>query len=524
MAKVLIADKLSSAAAGVFNDRRIEAVVKTGLTEDQLVEIIGDFDGVAVRSATKVTRRVLESGERLRVVGRAGVGVDNIDVPAATARGIVVMNTPYGNSVTTAEHAIALMLATARQIAAADRSTRQGKWEKSRFIGMELQGKTLGLIGCGNIGSIVASRAQGLGMRVIASDPFLSPERVKALGVERVELDELLGRADVISLHTPLNDSTRNILSADALKKTRPGIRIVNCARGGLMDEAALAEAIRSGHVASAALDVFATEPPGQSPLFELENVVVTPHLGASTGEAQEKVAVQVAQQMADFLIAGAVANAVNTPSILAEEAPLLRPYIELARVLGSLAGQITESGLKGVTLTYSGHAAALNHKPLTASALEGLLSPLLESVNAVNAPVVARERNIDVTTVERERAEGYETLMRLTVLTERGERTVAGTLFQGGGPRIVDIQGIPLEARIAPRMLYTRNSDKPGFIGALGTTLGDAGINIASFHLGRNATGDAIALIDVDQEVPKEVMVSIRALPHVIQAKALHF
>ncbi|MSR23089.1 MAG: phosphoglycerate dehydrogenase [Gemmatimonadetes bacterium] len=523
MAKVLIADKLSAAAVRVFEERGVEAEVRTGLTEDQLVEIIGGFDGIAVRSATKVTKRVLEVGDRLRVVGRAGVGVDNVDVPAATARGVVVMNTPYGNSVTTAEHAIALMLASARQIAAADRSTRGGKWEKSRFMGMEVAGKTLGLIGCGNIGSIVASRAQGLGMRLITFDPFLSPERAKDLGVERVELDDLLRRADVISLHTPLNDSTRNILSAEALKKTRPGVRIVNCARGGLVDEEALAEAIRSGHVASAALDVFAKEPPGSSPLFELEDVIVTPHLGASTDEAQEKVAVQVAQQMAEYLITGAVTNAVNTPSISAEEAPFLKPYIELARVLGSLAGQITESGLKGVTLTYSGHASTLNNKPLTASALEGLLSPLLESVNAVNAPVVARERNIAVTTIERERAEGYETLIRLTVTTERGERTVAGTLF-GGSPRLVEIHGIPLEAQIAPRMLYTRNADKPGFIGALGTTLGDDGVNVARFHLGRNATGDAVALIEVDQEISKALMDRIRSLPHVIQAKPLNF
>jgi D-3-phosphoglycerate dehydrogenase len=388
-----------------------------------------------------------------------------------------------------------------------------------------VSGKTLGLIGCGNIGSVVATRAQGLGMRVIVSDPFLSPERAQELGVERVDLDDLLRRADVISLHTPLNDTTRNILSAEALATTRPGVRIVNCARGGLMDEAALFDALQSGHVASAALDVFATEPPGQSPLFELDNVIVTPHLGASTDEAQEKVAVQIAQQMADYLKEGTVANAINVPSISAEEAPLLRPYLELARMLGSLAGQITETGLTGVTLTYSGHAGTLNNRPLTAVALEGLMSPVLESVNAVNAPLIAKQRNIVVTTVEKERAEGYETMIRLTTNTERGERTVAGTLFQGGGgPRLVEIQGVPLEARIAPRMLYTRNSDRPGFIGALGTTLGDAGINIASFHLGRNETGDAIALIEVDQEIPKELMEKIGSLPHVIQAKALHF
>jgi len=524
VARVLIADKLSPTAVRVFADRGVEADYRPGLSEEELVGLVEGYDGLAVRSAAKVTKKVLDAGPRLRVVGRAGIGVDNIDVPAATARGVIVMNTPFGNSVTTAEHAIALMMALARQIPAADRSTRAGKWEKSRFMGMELTGKTLGLIGCGNIGSIVASRAQGLGMRVMAYDPFLSPERATELGVERAELDELLERADVISLHTPLNDSTRNILSREALGRTRRGVRIVNCARGGLIDEAALYEAISSGHVAGAAVDVFEKEPPGSHPLFELENVIVTPHLGASTGEAQEKVAVQIAQQMADYLLTGAVANAVNMPSVSAEEAPLLAPYIALARLLGSFAGQITQTGLRGVTLTYSGHAATLNNRPVTAAALEGLLSPLLASVNSVNAPVLARERNIHVTTVERDSAEGYETLIRLTVNTERGDRTIAGTLFQGGGPRIVEIQGIAMEARLSPRMLFTRNSDRPGFIGALGTALGDNGINIASFHLGRNESGDALALVDVDQEVPPEVMEVITSLPHVIQARVLSF
>ncbi len=524
MPKVLIADKLSPAAQEILESRGVEVDRRTGLTEDELVAIVGEYDGLAVRSAVKVTARVLEAAPRLRVVGRAGIGVDNIDVKTATARGVVVMNTPYGNSVTTAEHAIALMMAICRQIPAADRSTRQGKWEKSRFVGVELAGKTLGLIGCGNIGSIVASRAQGLGMRVIAHDPYLSPDRAREIGVERAELHDLLARADVISLHTPLTEGTRNILDAKALAKTRPGVRIVNCARGGLIDEPALAEAIASGHVAGAAVDVFEKEPPGEHPFFGLDNVVVTPHLGASTGEAQEKVALQVAQQMADYLLDGAVTNAVNMPSVSAEEAPTLRPYIDLARQLGSFAGQLTESGITGVTLTLSGHAAALNNRPIVASALEGLLSPLLESVNTVNAPVLAKERNIDVTTVEREKPDVYETLVRLTVQTERGDRTVAGTLIPGGGPRLVEVQGIPMEARLSSRMLYTRNSDRPGFIGALGTTLGNGGINIASFHLGRNDSGDAIALVEVDQEIPREVLEAIGALPHVIQVKDLQF
>ena len=361
-------------------------------------------------------------------------------------------------------------------------------------------------------------------MRVIATDPFLSPERAERLGIERLELDEVLERADFISLHTPLNDSTRDILDASALAKTKRGVRILNCARGGLIDEDALHEALMAGHVASAALDVFRSEPPGHHLLFECENVIVTPHLGASTGEAQEKVAVQIAEQMSDYLLTGAVTNALNMPAVSAEEAPLLRPYIQLARQLGSFAGQLTESGLQAVTITYAGEAASLNNHPITAAALEGLLSPLLANVNAVNAPVVAKERNIEVTTIERENAEGYENLIRLTVKTERGDRTLAGTLFQGERPRVVDVQGISIEARLAPRMLYTRNADKPGFIGALGTTLGDRGINIATFHLGRNDSGGAIALVEVDEEVPADVIESISALPHVIQARVLTF
>ena len=525
MPKVLVADQLSPAALEVFAARGVEADFRPGMSQDELILTIGDYDGLAVRSATRVTAEVLEAAPRLKIVGRAGIGVDNIDLDAATNRGVVVMNTPFGNSVTTAEHTIAMMLALARQIPAADRSTRAGRWEKSRFMGVELSGKVLGLIGCGNIGSIVANRAHGLRMHVITYDPYLSTERAEDLGVEKVELDALLARADVISLHTPLNEGTRNILGAEAIARTRRGVRIVNCARGGLIDERALADAIRAGHVAGAALDVFATEPARESPLFELDEVVVTPHLGAATTEAQENVAIQLAEQMADYLTTGAVVNALNMASVTAEEAPKLRPYMRLAEQLGGFAGQLTETGLKSVTITYAGEAAALNPRPLTATLLMGLLRPLLANVNMVNAPLVARERDIDVTTIERERIEGYRTLISLSVGTERGERSVAGTLFQGELPRVVEIRGIPVEAQLGPHMLYIRNRDKPGFIGALGTLLGDAGINIATFNLGRSGPGgDAIALIEVDQEVPDGVLDAICALPHVVQVKALSF
>lgn len=525
MPKVLISDNLSAAAVDVFQDRGVEVDVRTGLDEAALCEIIGNYDGLAIRSATKVTPVVLEAARNLKVIGRAGIGVDNIDVAAATNKGVVVMNTPFGNSVTTAEHAIAMMMALARQLPTADRSTRAGKWEKSKFMGVELNGKVLGLVGCGNIGSIVAERAQGLRMRVIAFDPFLGNERAEDLGVEKVELSELLSRADVISLHTPLNDQTRNILSAEAIASMKKGVRIVNCARGGLVDETALYDAIRDGQVAGAALDVYKTEPARENPLFELDQVVVTPHLGAATSEAQEKVALQVAEQMGDYLNTGAVVNALNMASISAEEAPRLKPYMSLAEQLGSFAGQLTETGLKGVTITYAGQAAKLNTKPLTATILQGLLMPLLASVNMVNAPVVARERNIGVTTVHQDQIEGYQTLVRLEVETERGQRSVAGTLFQERRPRLVEVRGIPVEAELGSHMLFVRNEDKPGFIGALGNILGDAGINIATFHVGRTAPGDeAIALVEIDQEVPADILKAICSLPHTMQCKTLAF
>ena len=524
MPKVLIADKMSDQAAEVFRARGIEVDVVTGLAPDELKQRIADYDGIAVRSATKVTAEIIAAG-KLKVIGRAGIGVDNIDVPAATQRGIVVMNTPGGNSITTAEHTLALLMSLARQIPAADRSTQDGKWEKSRFMGVELTGKTLGIIGCGNIGAIVAERAIGLRMRVVAYDPFLSPDRAQDLGVEKVTLEDLLTRADFITLHVPLTDQTRGILNAESLAKTKKGVRVINCARGGLVVEADLKTAIESGHVAGAALDVYAEEPARQNPLFGMEQVVATPHLGASTTEAQEKVALEIAEQMADYLLTGAVRNALNMPSLTAEESARLGPYMTLAHQLGSFAGQLTRSGLKDVCIEYEGQVAALNCRPLTQTVLAGLLSPILDSVNMINAPVLARERDIDVTEMKHERDCDFQTLIRLRVTTERGPRSVAGTLFGGTKPRIVEIKGIPVEAELGPNMLYITNEDRPGLIGALGGTLGDAGVNIATFHLGRAAPGaDAIALLEVDGEIPAEVLARVRALPHIKQAILLRF
>ncbi|MEH6755482.1 MAG: phosphoglycerate dehydrogenase, partial [Alphaproteobacteria bacterium] len=387
MPKVLISDKMSDRAREIFAARGLEVDVKPGMSEDELIACIGEYDGLAIRSATKATAKVLEAADNLKVIGRAGIGVDNVDIPAATARGIVVMNTPFGNAITTAEHAIAMMMSLARQIPEANTSTQESKWEKSRFMGVEVTGKTLGLVGCGNIGSIVADRALGLKMKVVAFDPFLGEDRAKEIGVEKVELDELLARADFITLHTPMTDQTRGIIDAAAIAKTKPGVRIINCARGGLVVEADLKDALESGHVAGAALDVFETEPAKDNPLFGLPNLVCTPHLGASTDEAQVNVAIQVAEQMSDYLLDGAVVNALNMASVSAEDAPRLAPYMKLAEQLGSFAGQLTETDLKSVTIEYAGHAAELNTKPLSAAALQGLLSPMLDSVNMVNAP-----------------------------------------------------------------------------------------------------------------------------------------
>ncbi|HSL78042.1 MAG TPA: phosphoglycerate dehydrogenase [Pseudolabrys sp.] len=527
MPKVLISDALSPAAVQIFKDRGIEVEFQPALGKDRekLAAVVGNYDGLAIRSATKVTSKVLEQARSLKVIGRAGIGVDNVDIPAATARGIIVMNTPFGNSITTAEHAISLMLALARQIPEADASTRAGKWEKNKFMGVEIFGKTLGVVGCGNIGSIVADRATGLRMKVVAFDPFLSQERADNLGVEKVEIDELFRRADFITLHTPLTDKTRNIINAGAIKNMKKGVRIINCARGGLVDEAALYEALRSGQVAGAAFDVFVTEPATENPLFHLPNVVCTPHLGAATSEAQENVALQIAEQMSDYLLRGAITNAINFPSISAEEAPKLKPFIALAEKLGSFAGQLTETGISKVQLAYEGAVAQMNTKALTSAALAGLLRPMLGDVNVVSAPVVAKERGIVVEEVTREMPEDYESLITVTVTTERQTRHVSGTVFADGRPRIVNIKGIRMDAEFGPSMIYITNLDKPGFIGKFSSTLGEAGINIATFHVGRDAPGgNAVALIEIDGDLPEAVLAKVRALPQVQQAKPLHF
>ncbi|WP_026616429.1 phosphoglycerate dehydrogenase [Ensifer aridi] len=525
--RVLVSDELSETAVQIFRDRGVEVDFepKLGKDKERLAEVIGKYDGLAIRSATKVTEKLIAAATNLKVVGRAGIGVDNVDIPAASRRGIIVMNTPFGNSITTAEHAIALMFAVARQLPAADGSTQAGKWEKSKFMGVEITGKVLGVIGAGNIGSIVCARAIGLKMHVIAYDPFLSKERAEEMGVVKVELDELLAQADFITLHVPLTDKTRNILSAEAIAKTKPGVRIINCARGGLVDEKALAEALKSGHVAGAGFDVFEVEPATESPLFGLPNVVCTPHLGASTTEAQENVALQIAEQMSDYLVKGAVSNAINMPSITAEEAPILKPFIRLADVLGAFVGQVTESAIKEIEILYDGATAAMNTKALTSAVLAGLIRPQVADVNMVSAPVMVKEKGIILSEVKRDKTGVFDGYIKLTVKTANQTRSVAGTVFSDGKPRFIQIKGINLDADVGNHMVYLTNTDVPGMIGFIGTTLGEANVNIANFQLGREKQGgDAIALLYVDGPVSEIVLDRLRANPAIRQAKPLVF
>ena len=523
MPKVLIADELSPRAVEIFRARGVEVDIKTGLKKPELLEIIDQYDGLAVRSATKADAAVIAAGKKLKVIGRAGIGVDNIDIPAATARGMVVMNTPFGNSITTAEHAIALLFAAARQLGAADVSTQAGKWEKNRFMGVELFSKTLGLIGCGNIGAIVAERAIGLKMKVIAYDPFLTPERAVKIGVEKVEFDELLARADAITLHTPLTERTRNILSAEALAKARKGVIIVNAARGGLVDEAALRANLESGHVAAAGFDVFTTEPAKENVLFGAPNLVATPHLGASTNEAQENVALQLAEQMSDFLLLGAVSNALNTPSITAEEAPRLKPFVELITKLGTFAGQLVDDGLEAVEIEYEGDVTQLNTQPLTAAALASVMRPPIPEVNMVSAPSILKDKGTPLKESKSEVSPVYGSLIRIKVKTGGSWRSLAGSL-NAGSPKIVEVKGMALEADFHPIVLFVNNRDKPGFIGNLGTLLGEGEINIATFHLARpTAGGDAIAIVGLDQTLPEELQQRLRELPNVRYVKVLH-
>ena len=522
--RVLIADSMSSQALSVFKDRGVEAVQPGKLSIEELKDSIGKFEGLAVRSSTQVTADLLEHAKNLKVVGRAGIGVDNVDIPACTKNGVVVMNTPYGNAITTAEHAMAMMLALARHIPQANDSTQEGKWEKSRYMGMELTGKLLGIIGAGNIGSIMAKKSIGYGLRVQAYDPYLTEERADKMGIQKVDLKTLLASSDIISLHVPKTPETANIISADALNKMKPGSLLVNCARGGLVDESALHAALTNGQLKGAALDVYEIEPAKDNLLFGLDNVICTPHLGASTVEAQEKVAVQIADQISDYLLGGAINNALNAPSLSAEEAKILKPYLQLAQRLGSFIGQMTLDPIRSLTITYGGEANELNFAPLTNQVIQSLLEHHSSFVNSVNARDLARERNIDIIEAHNESKDEYPCRISVAVETESSSRTISGTLIKNR-PRVIDVTGIELESELGEHMLYITNPDTPGVVGAIGSTTATSGINIAKMHLGRDRHGgNAIVLLEIDEK-PNEIdLETLRVLPNIKEVRYLQF
>lgn len=525
MPKVLISDKLDPLAVDIFKKAGVEVDFKPGLKPEEQLAIIDQYDGLAIRSETKVTAEMIAKAKNLKVIGRAGIGVDNVDIPVATNAGIVVMNTPFGNSITTAEHAIAMMFSLARQIPQANASTHAGKWEKSKFMGAELYNKTLGVVGCGNIGSIVADRALGLKMKVIAFDPFLTIERAHDIGVEKVELEEIYKRSDFITIHVPKNDKTSHMINKDTIAQMKDGVYIINCARGGLIVEADLKEALDSGKVAGAALDVFEVEPAKENILFNHPKLICTPHLGASTTEAQVNVALQVAEQMADYLVNGAVTNALNMPSISAEDAPRLKPYLGLGAQLGEFAGQITEHAIESIEIEYEGTVTDTNTDPITSVIIAHLLGAQTESINMVNALKVAEARGIQIKQSYDKTGRNWRSMINLIVKTSKRTRNVTGTLFTGKEPRVVNIEGVPIEAALTKDMLFIRNKDKPGLIGGLGTILANGGQNIADFRLGRVKAGEtAICLVSLDAPLSDDLFEQVAALPQIESVKRLKF
>jgi D-3-phosphoglycerate dehydrogenase len=528
--KVLISDSMSDVAREIFEKTEgIECVVDTSITPEELVEQIKDYAGLVVRSRTKVTAEVLAAATNLKVIGRAGTGVDNIDVTEATKRGVVVMNTPGGNTITTGEHAVAMMVALSRNIPQATASMREGKWEKKRFEGTELTNKTLGILGVGNIGSIVASRAQGLKMSVIAFDPYISDEAAEKLSITLVTMDELYAKSDFISIHVPLTKETANIVDKDALAKMKKGAFLINCARGGIVNEQDLADAITSGHLAGAAFDVFSKEPPAaDNPLLKLDEVILTPHLGASTQEAQENVARAVAEQISEYLTTGSVRNAINVPSVPSELLSALGPYISLGEKLGSFQGQLlsggTTGGIEEVTIEYSGDVVDYDVSPITIAAIKGILDQVMDQyVNFVNAPHVAKERGIKVTEVKSSRSIDFASSVTIKVKTKDGESLVEGALFGKSEPRIVKIDEFFLDAVPEGYLLLLHNKDEPGVIGNIGTLLSDGKVNIARLHLGRSAVGgEAVSVWNIDTPLSKELTEKILKIPNIISVRVV--
>ena len=522
--KVLISDNLSTRGVEILKKAGLEVEFRSKTSAEEIEKMIGDYDALIIRSATKVTAALLEKAVKLKVVGRAGSGLDNVDIPAANKKGVVVMNTPGGNTVTTAEHTLGMIFACARMIPQADASMKAGKWEKKKFEGVELYEKTLGIVGLGAIGGVVANRCTALGMKVLAFDPFISTEKAKQLGIELADLETIWKRADFITVHTPKTKETANLINKDTIARMKDGVRIINCARGGIVNEPDLYEALKSGKVAGAAFDVFEKEPPENHPLLTLENFIATPHLGASTKEAQENVATAVAEQIVDYLIAGTVRNAVNVPSVPADQLPSLAPYILLAERMGLFTSQIAEGGLSQVTVEYSGEVAALKLEPVTLAALKGLLTPTLqENVNYVNAPFLAKDRGIEVKVSQSKEAREYTSIITLRVRTGQTETSDIGTLNSRKEPRIVQVNEFPMEAVPAGDMLVLMNNDKPGVIGGIGITLGKNGINISRMQFGRESEGGrAMSVVSVDSTIPDKVMDEIRKLPNVLSVKQI--
>jgi D-3-phosphoglycerate dehydrogenase len=520
--KVLISDNLSTCGVDILKKAGLEVEFRSKTTVEEIEKMIGDYDALIIRSATKVTAGLLEKASKLKVVGRAGSGLDNVDIPAATKKGVVVMNTPGGNTVTTAEHTIGMIFASARMIPQAYSSMKAGKWEKKKFEGVELFDKTLGIIGLGAIGGVVANRCTALGMKVLAFDPFISTEKAKQLGIELADLDTIYKRSDFITLHTPKTKETAGLINKDTIAKMRDGVRIINCARGGIVNEADLYEALKSGKVAGAAFDVFEKEPPENHPLMTLDNFIATPHLGASTLEAQENVATAVAEQIVDYLIAGTVRNAVNVPSVPADQLPSLSPYINLAERMGLFAAQVIEGGLTQVTVEYSGDVSNLKLEPVTLAALKGLLTPMIqENVNYVNAPLIAKDRGIEVKVSKSSDTREYTSLITIKVKAGAKEMSVAGTLNSKKEPRIIQVDDFPMETVPEGDMLVLMNNDKPGVIGGIGMLLGQNGVNIARMQFGREKQGGlAMSVVSIDSAVSDDLMEKIKRLPNVLSVK----
>lgn len=516
--KVWVADKMSQRAIEVFIARGIEVDYQPNLSVKEQTNIAGQYDGIVVRSSTILKDELFYAASKVKVIGRAGIGVDNIDVEGCSRRGIVVMNTPFGNTITTAELAVAHIVAAARQIPQATASTKAGKWEKSAFMGMELTGKKAGVVGAGNIGAIVCDRLKGLHMSVFVYDPYISDERAEAMGVSKVaSVAELASMVDVLTIHVPLMDATKHLINADILGRMKKGAIVVNCARGGIVDEKALYKVCKSGHLRAAALDVFEQEPAKDNMLFKLNNVTFTPHIGACSDEAQENVAVQIAEQMSDYLLSGSISNAVNVPSLTEEEAKALAPYMGLARSMGEFMGQMMRPGYDKISLTFEGKVSKLNRQPLKSALLTGLLSHSMDELNAVNVQVLAKERGIEIDEISRESSHNFSSLMRLDVWGDEGARCISGTVFDGQKPRLVSIDECELEMAPQGRILFIENQDKPGVIAAIGLVLAKASINIADFRLGRReGKAEAVALVAIDSEPNPAVIKEIEELEHV--------